>query len=97
MSYTYEIVAIGDNGEFLSWATVVYKQDGVEVGREEFVGTSEEPPGYTGLRLAQSAAESWFESMTTTLEERLAPFGPEWQREQSARLAGNFDPDDLPF
>lgn len=84
-TYDYRIENVWDNGEFLSGATVVYLENGKETEREEFVGTTEEPPGHTGLQLAQSAAASWYESMTTTLEERLGPFGLEWEREQEER------------
>jgi hypothetical protein len=87
-SFDWELVDVGDNGEFLSWATVVYMKDGVATHEEEFHGTSEFPPGHTGEELARSAATAWFETMTTTIEERLGPFGIEWQREEAERRGG---------
>ena len=83
--YDYKIIDVGDNQEFISWATVVYLKNGEEIERERFVGTSEEPPGHSGFELAQSNAAAWHESMTYMLEERLGPFGLEWEREQRER------------
>lgn len=112
-TYDYRLVDVGDNGEFLSWATVEYLEDGEVVDTQRFVGTSEEPPGYTGEQLAVSNAEAWLETMTYTLEERLGPYGLEWEREQAERFgqperpsapqiwrpveATTYDPNDLPF
>jgi hypothetical protein len=83
--FDWEIVDVGDNGEFISWATVIYKVDGVEINRETFHGTSEEPPGHSGYELALSDARAWWETREYTIEERLGPFGLEWQREQEER------------
>lgn len=103
-TYDFRIENIWDNGEFLSGATVVYLEDGREIDREEFVGSMEDAPGYTGTQLATSAAGAWLETQTYTIEERLGPFGIEWQREQDERIQGQYamasvgyDPDDLPF
>ena len=81
MTHDWYIKDIGDNGEFLSWATLVYVVDGVELTPEVFHGSSEEPPGYTGEELARSAGQSWWETQEYTVEERLGPFGLEYQRE----------------
>lgn len=83
--FDWEIVDIGDNGEFISWATVIYKKDGAQIGTKVFYGTSEEPPGHSGEDLARSDAHAWWETMTYTIEERLGPFGIEWEREQKER------------
>ena len=83
--YDWEIVDIHDNGEFLSWATLVMYKDGVLHGTQIFTGTSEEPPGYSGEELARSCAIAWHEVMTTTIEERLGQYGLEFQREQEER------------
>jgi hypothetical protein len=91
-TYDYVIRDVEDNGEFLSWATVDYLEDGKVVQSERFCGTTEEPPGYTGLQLARSAAAAWLEVATYTVEERLGPYGLEWQREQEERRGR-----DLPF
>lgn len=90
-TYSYEIKEIGDNGEFLSWATLVYLVDGAVTGTERFVGTSEEPPGWTGVQLARSAGDSWVEAQTYTIEERLGQYGVEWEREMVERF------DEVPF
>jgi len=84
-TYDYRLTDVGDNEEFLSWATVEYLEDGVVVDTEEFFGTSEEPPGYSGEQLARSSAEAWLETKLYSLEERLGPYGMEWQREQEER------------
>lgn len=91
-SYDFEIRDSGDNGEFLTWATVVLLQDGQEVERHELWGSSEEP-GPDAVQQASSLGCSWVESMETPLEVRLAPFGPEWEREQADR----YSYDDVPF
>jgi len=112
-TYDYVIRDVSDNGEFLSWATVDYLEDGKVVASETFCGTSEEPPGYTGEQLALSAAAAWQETVTYTIEERLGPYGIEWEREQAERFgradfpsttqvwrpvkAVTYDPNDLPF
>jgi hypothetical protein len=83
--FSYRIVDVWDNGEFLTGATLECLQDGEVVLREKFHGTSEFPPGWSALELARSAGAAWYESSTTTLEERLGPFGIEWEREQIER------------
>jgi len=85
IGYDWQIVDVGDNGEFISWATLLKFQDGVNIGSERFYGTSEEPPGHSGEELARSHALAWHETMTYTIEERLGPGGIEWQREQEER------------
>jgi hypothetical protein len=87
-TYDYVIRDVEDNGEFLSWATVDYLEDGKVVATETFCGSGEEPPGYTGEQLVSMY----------TIEERLGPFGLEWQREQEERRLGRaVDLNDLPF
>jgi hypothetical protein len=80
--YDWRIRDVEDNGEFLSWATVDYIVDGEVVESQTFCGTSEEPPGHTGAELARSAAVAWWETATYTAEERLGPYGLEYQRER---------------
>ena len=86
--YNWKIRDVEDNGEFLSWATVDYIVDGRVVESETFCGTSEQPPGYTGYELALSSASAWLETKTYSLEERLGPYGLEWQREQGRDVGG---------
>lgn len=92
----YRVYDEWDNGEFLTGATVDLIQDGTVVHTEKFTASSEDAPSPSfsaygngrdnhATTLALSYANSWVESMTSTLEERLAPFGPEWQREQDER------------
>jgi hypothetical protein len=83
--YDWQITDVGDNGEFLTWATLVYIEDGEVIGTKKFYGTSEEPPGTSGEDLARYCGQVWYECQTTTIEERLGPFGLEWQREQEER------------
>jgi hypothetical protein len=93
-TYDYVIRDIADNGEFLSWATVDYLED----ESETFCGTSEDPPGYTGEQLALSSAAVWLETRIYTIEERLGPYGLEWEREQEERRLGRaVDLNELPF
>lgn len=84
-NFDYRVVDVGDNGEFLSWATVELLKDDKVIHAESFLGTTEEPPGYTGGQLAESAGAAWLETVTYSLEERLGPYGLEWEREQSGR------------
>ena len=68
--YDWRLEDVWDNGEFLTGATVVYLVDGEESHRETFVGTTEDPPGYTALDLAASAANAWYDHMTSGGYER---------------------------
>ena len=82
-----------DNGEFITSAKVDLIEKGKVVHTEEFVASSEFGCGsefsaygngrdnHAGTQ-ARSFAWAWLESKTTTLEERLGPYGIEWQREQ---------------
>lgn len=97
-TYDFRIRDEWDNGEFMTGATVDYYVRGRRVDTETFTASSEDAPGpgfsaygngrdNHALTLALSAAWSWIESCETPLEERLAPFGSEWQREQEEELA----------
>lgn len=92
MGFSFQVRDEWDNGEFLTGATVDLIQDGEVVGTETFTASSEDAPGeafsaYGNGRdnhagtLARSFAWGWLESQETTPEERLAPFGLEWERE----------------
>lgn len=61
-----------------------FSTGGNVVGSEEFLGSSEFP-GEGAVRQAVSAGRSWVEAMSYSVEERLGPFGLEWQREQEER------------
>lgn len=81
-----------DNGEFLTGASVDLLERGKVVHTETFVVSSEDAPGpgfsaygngrdnHAGTH-ARSYAWAWMEARETPLEVRLAPFGPEWERE----------------
>lgn len=78
----FGVIDVWDNGEFLSGATLVLTEDGEEVHREEFVGSLEFPGGATGMDMAVSAGLAACEVHNVGLEELLAPFGIEYQRER---------------
>jgi hypothetical protein len=86
-TYDFNIRDIGGNGEFISWATIDLLVDGKVTETETFTGNHEEAPGYSGQELAASYGIAWVESNMFTLEERLGPFGLEWEREQADRFA----------
>ena len=85
--YDFRIEDATDNGEFLTSATLVMLADGEEVGRETFHASSEFPNDGPATVIAASAGHAWIESMEYTLEERLGPYGLEWEREQEERYA----------
>lgn len=90
-TYDFRVTDIFDNGEFLTSATLELLERGVVVERREFVGSTEFEESYReGSAAVQAAAYAWawIESRETPLEERLAPFGPEWQLEQEERRNG---------
>jgi hypothetical protein len=82
--YEYRVYDVGDNGEFCNWATIDYLVNGKVVETERFLGSWEEP-GATGEEQALSSGAAWHEAQTYTFEERLGPYGIEWQREQDDR------------
>jgi hypothetical protein len=93
-TYDFRVRDRWDNGEFLTGATVDLYERGKVVHTETFVASSEDAPlgGFSAygngrdnhaLTQALSYAHSWVESRETTLEERLAPVGPEWEREMA--------------
>ena len=84
MSADYRILDRWDNGEFLTGCTLELVEDGAVVETHELRGSSEFP-GPDAVTQAISLGESWVEAQTYTLEERLGPYGIEWQREQSDR------------
>lgn len=79
--YDFRVVDRGDNGEFLTWATLDLLEDDVVVSREGYEGTSEFP-GEDAVTQAVSAGHAWVEAMSYTLEERLSR---EFEREQVER------------
>lgn len=79
--YDYRVASLGDNGEFLTWATLELLEDGVAVSVEVYNGTSEFP-GEDAVTQAVSAGAAWVEAMSYTLEERLSR---EYEREQMER------------
>lgn len=95
-TYDFRVYDEGDDGEFGTFAKVDLIERGKVVHTEEFWASSEFAPGPgfsaygNGLdnnagTQARSFAWAWLESQTTTLEERLGPYGLEWEREQLER------------
>lgn len=82
--YDYRVRDIHDNGEFLTFATVDLLVDGKVEHTETFCVSGEDDPD-DATRHAISYAQSWVESQLYTLEERLGPYGIEWEREQDER------------
>lgn len=80
----YRIRDRWDNDEFLTGATVDLIEDVVVVETESFTASSEFPNDGDATAQAISFAVAWVESRTTTIEDRLGPFGIEWAREQIA-------------
>jgi hypothetical protein len=83
MSYDYRIeVEESEDGE-AQYAKVAYLEDGKVVGSESFVSTFEDV--HSARDMALSSAGAWLETVTYSFEERLGPFGIEWEREQEGR------------
>lgn len=96
-TYDFRVYDETDNGEFMTGAKVDLIERGIVIHTETFTASSEDPYGpafsaYGNGRdnhagtLARSYAWAWVDSVSIPLEERLAPFGPEWEREQTAEL-----------
>lgn len=79
--YDFRVVDQWNNGEFLTGARVEYLDNGEVVDSEDFYGSSEFP-GEDAVTQAVSSGQAWVECRSMSLEERLAPFGPEWERER---------------
>lgn len=85
-----------DDGEFMTSAKVDLIERGKVVHTEAFVASSEDAPGealsaygngrdnHAGTH-ARSYAWAWVEASETSFEERFAPFGPAWEREQDEK------------
>lgn len=96
-TYDFRLRDEGDNGEFLTFATVDLIERGRVVHTERFTCSSEDAYGpvfsaYGNGRdnhattQALSYAWAWVESKQAGgIEGALAPFGPEWEREQQER------------
>lgn len=85
-TYDFRVYDVYDNGEFLTFATVDLIESGRVVATETFVASDEFGPSETATRMATSYAVAWLESQEHTLEQRLGPFGIEWEREQADRM-----------
>lgn len=84
--YTYTLES-GSNDEGSTWAVVNIRfADGTE--EDHRFWASFEDPIESAYVQAVSFLNALYESVTYTLEERLGPYGIEWQREQADRLAG---------
>ena len=82
----YRVVDSGDNGEFLTWATLAIIYDGETVDIVEFSGSSEFP-GEDALAQALSYGAAYVESVE-------APYGsPEWEAREFEREIGDRDVD----
>lgn len=92
-TYDFRVRDEWDNGEFMTGATVDLIERGTVVHTEPFVASSEDAPGEGfsaygngrdnhALTQALSYAWAWVEASESPFEERFAPFGPEWEREQ---------------
>lgn len=82
---SYQVYAVWDNGEFLTGAKVDLILGGEIIDTETYVISCECGEQHTATDHAISSAEAWVEAQTYTLEERLGPYGIEWQREQAER------------
>jgi hypothetical protein len=74
-TYDFRVRDRWDNGEFLTGATVDLYERGKVVHTETFVASSEDAP--------LGGFSAYGNGRETTLEERLAPVGPEWEREMA--------------
>ena len=90
MTLTYLIENEFDNGEFLTSCDLVYCENGHEVSRETYYGSTEFAPGYTAITQAVSAGQAWLDVSSAPLDEQLGPYGLEWQREQAERYEAAF-------
>lgn len=82
--FDYRIYDAGDNGEFLNWCKLDLIENGKVVATHSFSGTTEEPCP-SAVEQAHSFGVAWIESCEYTLEERLGPYGIEWEREAEER------------
>lgn len=83
----YKVYDQWDNGEFNTGCKLDLILNGEVVATESFFGSTEFEGGEVATRQAISYAQAWVESQVYTLEERLGPFGLEWEREQEERYA----------
>lgn len=93
--YSFIVYDVVDNGEFLTFAKLdlLHVQDGAAVTLEtvSFSGSTEFMDDTDAVRKAVSYGTAWVEAQTYTLEERIGPYGLEWEREQGERaFAGAF-------
>lgn len=98
-TYAFRVRDESDNGEFITCATVDLIERGRVVHTEQFYCSSEDAYGddfsaYGNGRdnhattQALSYAWAWLELREAGgIESVLAPFGPEWEREQMERVA----------
>lgn len=82
----YHVIDHGDNGEFLTWATLALIYEGEWVDTVEFTGSSEFP-GDDALAQAISYGVAFVEAHIFSIEERLGCYGIECEREQDERRA----------
>lgn len=75
------------NDEGSDFATVRIRFATGEVVEESFARWFDSGPIPSAREQAASFIAAFEESERSTLEERLAPFGPEWEREQEERGA----------
>lgn len=98
-TYDFRVYDETDNGEFMTGAKVDLIERGQVVHTETFSASSEDAPSGTfsaygngrdnhaGTQ-ARSYAWAWLDSQEMSFEERFAPFGPEWEREQLEERIG---------
>lgn len=96
-TFEFRVYDEWDNGEFMTGAKVDLIERGQVIHTEVFTASSEDAPGpafsaygngrdnHAGTQ-ARSYAWAWLEARETPLEERFAPFGPAWEREQYERV-----------
>lgn len=73
------------NDEGSDFATITITFDDGETLVESFARWVDSGPIESALVQAASYVAAFEESQSSTLEERLAPFGPEWEREMEER------------
>lgn len=89
-TFDFRVYDVWDNEEFLTGAKVDLIERGRVVETKTFVGSSEFAEAYllegSASAQASSYAMAWVEAMSFSFEERLGPYGMEWEREAMDRF-----------
>jgi hypothetical protein len=84
--YDFRIHDVNDNGEFITTAWVDLLVKGELVECRSFCCSTEFGPSPTAAECAASYALAWVEAQTYSFEDRLGPYGIEWEREMEERM-----------